>query len=168
LERVWEVLRDPKAVAACLPGAELISAEGERLQGRVLVRMGPIKAQFIGEANYTRDEVRKTGSVTGGGKDSLSNSRIQGQMDFSLIAPDPSATCVEISLSFTLQGMLAQFSRPSIVNDFSSYMIGLFADNLARQLSGEAPLEQGKRGSMDVLKMLRWWLGRFFPGRTRR
>ncbi|MBB6305901.1 2Fe-2S iron-sulfur cluster-binding protein [Xanthobacter tagetidis] len=158
LDAVWSALADPAAVAACLPGAEITRQEGDALEGVVQVRMGPIRARFEGAATYQRDAAAHRGTVEGGGRDSLSGSRIAGRMAFAAAAAEPGATRLRVELAFTLQGMLAQFSRPAIVSDFTAYMVGQFADNLDRRLAGD--LSAAATGPMDALKMLRWWIGR--------
>lgn len=156
------MLRDPYAVAACLPGAELTSVEGERIKGVVQVRMGPIKARFLGTATYVRDDAAKTGSVVGGGRDTLSNSRIEGHMTFMAKAPEPASKQLDVELVFSLQGLLAQFSRPAIVNDFTAYMIAQFTENLARRTKGDGASAVASSNAMDGFKMFRWWLGCVF------
>jgi carbon-monoxide dehydrogenase small subunit len=43
LDKVWTFFADPNAVAACLPGAELVAVNGENISGRVQIKMGPIR-----------------------------------------------------------------------------------------------------------------------------
>ncbi len=41
-EVLWELLRDPKALAACLPGTQSLRQVGEReYEGEIGVRVGP-------------------------------------------------------------------------------------------------------------------------------
>ena len=61
LDKVWQFFDNIPQVAACLPGTELTSDLGEdRYEGRVAVRMGPVRLQFAGTAEITeRDEAGK-------------------------------------------------------------------------------------------------------------
>ncbi len=69
-EDPWRVLSDIEAVAACLPGVTLTSIEGaDRVNGRLMVAVGPIKARFEGSATVRFDETARSGGVTGRGQD---------------------------------------------------------------------------------------------------
>ncbi len=61
LDKVWQFFGDIPQVAACLPGTELTSdLGGGKYEGRVAVRMGPVRLQFAGKADITeRDEAAK-------------------------------------------------------------------------------------------------------------
>ena len=61
VEKVWQFFDDIPQVAACLPGTELTKDLGDdKYEGRVAVRMGPVRLQFGGKAEITeRDEAAK-------------------------------------------------------------------------------------------------------------
>src|SRR5438552_17984008 len=61
VDRVWKFFDDIPQVAACLPGTELTKELGDdKYEGRVAVRMGPVRLQFGGTAEITeRDEAAK-------------------------------------------------------------------------------------------------------------
>ena len=111
---------------------------------------GSVRAQFIGEASCTRDQLNKTGAVIGGGRDSLSNSRASGELQFRMSSGQQHSTVLDINLTSTLQGILAQFSRPAIVNDFASFIIEEFCEKLSRRLQNS-----GKNGAADGLRLSR-------------
>src|SRR5882672_10645692 len=49
-ERVWAFLLDPARVAACLPGARLDGAEGDRtFLGTMKVKVGPARMELTGQ-----------------------------------------------------------------------------------------------------------------------
>ena len=162
LDEVWALFGKPELIAANLPGARLTGQNGERLEGRVGIRMGPIRAEFAGAAIYTRDEASKSGAVVGGGKDTLSGSRADGRLTFKLTTNDRKSTQVDVKLDFALLGPLAQFSRPALVEDFTGYIIGLFAENISRTLAGGGtPTQQ----SLGVGSIMWWWVRRLFRRR---
>lgn len=159
VDEVWALFCKPESVAANLPGAQLTAQNGDRLEGRVGIKMGAIRAEFAGAAIYTRDETTKSGAVVGGGKDTLSGSRADGRLTFKLTANDPRSTQVAVKLDFALLGPLAQFSRPALVEDFTGYIIGLFAENIRRTLDGGGtPTQQ----SLGIGSIMWWWLRRLF------
>src|SRR5687767_6091262 len=61
VDKVWDFLADIPQVAKCLPGAELTEDLGDdRYNGRVAVRMGPVKLNFTGTAQIKeRDDKAK-------------------------------------------------------------------------------------------------------------
>src|SRR5262245_48257291 len=61
VDKVWSFFDNIPQVAACLPGTELTADHGDNsYDGRVAVRMGPVKLQFAGTAKITeRDEAAR-------------------------------------------------------------------------------------------------------------
>lgn len=99
--------------------------------------------------------------VAGSGKDSLSNSRASGTLRFALTTVTVDKTRVDVIFSFSLQGLLAQFSRPALVRDFTGFMIEQFAANVSSRLRGEMPGAIAVR-RMTVTAFVRWWLRRLW------
>jgi carbon-monoxide dehydrogenase small subunit len=156
IELVWREFSDPFAIAACLPGAELTERDGDRLLGQVQIKMGPIRAQFIGEAIFTLDDRNRSGSLVGGGRDSLSNSRASGELQLSMSSGQQDSTVLELELTFSLQGMLAQFSRPAIVNDFVSFVMEQFFENLSRHMQSPGGNKKATADGLSLSRLLRW------------
>ncbi|MFM2115034.1 MAG: hypothetical protein RI908_775, partial [Actinomycetota bacterium] len=50
IAEAWNVLTNVERIAPCLPGAQLQEVEGETYRGVVKVKVGPIQAQFKGQA----------------------------------------------------------------------------------------------------------------------
>ena len=66
----WIILTDLERIAPCLPGAQLTEVEGDTYRGQVKVKVGPIVAQFKGQASFvSRDDVAHTASLKGEGRD---------------------------------------------------------------------------------------------------
>ena len=126
--------------------------------------MGPIKAQFAGAATYVTNGTDRSGSVVGAGRDSLSNSRASGELLFSVSPGLEKSTVVEVQLNFSLQGMLAQFSRPAIVQDFSAFLMDQFAENLARHMTGQVASNGATQQALTAGSLLRWKLARIWSG----
>jgi carbon-monoxide dehydrogenase small subunit len=132
---VWRLFADLPRMARCLPGANLAKVDGNDLEGEMRVAFGPIKASFAGTATLARDDAAMTGLITGGGRDARGGSRAKGQVGYRLVEEaGGSATRVEITLDYQLQGPLAQFSRSGLVKDFAGRLIAAFAQNLAASL----------------------------------
>jgi len=157
-DAVWEALGDVRRVAACLPGAEVETLEGETLTGRMSVRFGPIKARFAGEGTVRRDDPARTGRVTGAGRDTGSGSQAAGEVVYRVAGGErPDSATVAVTIRYRLTGTLAQFSRGALVQDFVRRMAETFAANLSASLTartGEAPPPAAKPVEMNVLAML--------------
>src|SRR5262249_53477252 len=72
---VWTFLGDIERVVPCMPGATLSGVRGDRLQGQLAIKLGPIVAAFDGEARVVRDDVMQRGMILGAGRDRLGASR---------------------------------------------------------------------------------------------
>ena len=140
LDVVWAAFADMPAVAACLPGAEITESAGSALKGRITVKFGPIRAAFAGSAALERDEAAKRGVIRGAGQDALSSSRARGDIAYQLSDAGGGATRIAISIDYSLQGPLAQFSRGDLVKEFVGRMVAEFGRNLDKQLGNGARL----------------------------
>ena len=140
-ERVFAMFGDIAAVAACLPGASLTSPpKPERVEGAIRVKIGPIAATFSGAARVERSPADMSGRIIGIGNDRRSRSSTQGEIRYRLTPIEQgAATRVDLSIGYTLTGMLAQVGRPGLVRDLAARLITEFAGNLDRRLSGTSP-----------------------------
>ena len=136
--KVFAMFDDITGIAACLPGVSLASPpKPERVQGSIRVKLGPIAATFEGAARVERDPATLSGRIVGIGTDRRSHSATQGEIRYRLLALEGgAATAVELSIGYTLTGMLAQIGRPGLVRDLARRLIAEFAGNLDRHMSG--------------------------------
>lgn len=148
---VWPALKDMDLLARCLPGAEIVSFDGKRLDGRMVVTFGPIKASFGGEAEVSFDDAVHAGLVTGSGKDRGSGSQAKGEIVFAL-HPRAGGTDLDVTLRYRITGPLAQFSRGALVQNLVGHLAGVFAGNLAAALAGKEP--EAKAAELSALSLL--------------
>jgi carbon-monoxide dehydrogenase small subunit len=135
--RVWELFGDVARVAACLPGAQLVSFDGRTVKGRMTAKLGPITASFAGSAVIERDPAAWSGTIVGAGSDGATGSRTKGEIAYRLQSIEQdAATRVDVTVLYSLQGALAQFSRSGVAQEFARRLTGQFAVNLAGQLAG--------------------------------
>jgi carbon-monoxide dehydrogenase small subunit len=137
-DRVFDMLGDIKQVAACLPGATLTGVPTlERVEGTIRVKLGPISADFRGAARIVRDLESLSGRIVGMGSDQRSRSSTQGEIRYHLVPIEQgAATRVELSIGYSLKGMLAQIARDGLVRDLAARLTADFARNLDRHLLG--------------------------------
>ena len=152
---VWDFLADVKGVVPCMPGATLSAAQGDRLQGQLAIKLGPIAATFNGEARVMRDEAMQRGIILGAGRDRLSASRASAVIEYGLSAEQGgAATRVDITVRALLLGPLAQFGRSAIVSDLAARITDMFARNLERRLAGLPDATQGATTAIPAASLL--------------
>ncbi|GAA4340106.1 hypothetical protein GCM10023144_39300 [Pigmentiphaga soli] len=137
-DAVWRHFHDTEGIVACLPGAALTGSTPDgKLKLTMTVKLGPIVASFAGDGVMALDDASRSGSVTGGGADRKSGSRVKGEAAFSLhdeTAGGAPATRVDVKVDYAITGTLAQFSRGGIVKELATRMTAAFADNLKQRL----------------------------------
>ncbi|SDH06470.1 carbon-monoxide dehydrogenase small subunit [Bradyrhizobium sp. Rc2d] len=136
--QVFAKFDDIGGIASCLPGVSLTAPpRPERVKGSISVRLGPIAASFEGAARVERDPATLSGRIVGIGTDQRSHSATQGEIRYRLLPLEGgAATAVELSIGYTLTGILAQVGRPGLVRDLAKRLVAEFAANLDRHMSG--------------------------------
>ena len=138
IDRAWDTLLDMERVAPCLPGAAVDSFDGEVVQGRVKVKVGPISLQYRGEVTIDeRDDAERRLVMTGLGKEVKGSSSASARIRANLV-DQGAATEVQVETELDLTGKPAQFGR-GIITDVSNRLIGTFASNLEGLLTAEEP-----------------------------
>lgn len=145
VEKVWSFFDDIPHVAACLPGAELTEDLGDdKYNGRVAIRMGPVRLQFHGTAQITeRDEAARRIIVHASGADEKG----RGQASLVVTATLTRAgrgTKVGVAQDLQLSGAAAQYGR-GMISDVTSVLMGDFSANMAARIAaierGESPAQ---------------------------
>jgi len=78
-----------------------------------------------------------SGRIVGIGSDQRSRSSTQGEIRYHLVPLEQgAATRVELSIGYSLKGMLAQIARDGLVRDLAARLTADFERNLDRHLSG--------------------------------
>jgi len=156
-DQVWHFFAQTDQVATCLPGASLTGAtDASHVEGQIRVKVGPIAAEFQGVADIERDEDKKTGRITGAGKDQRSGSTTRGLVTYAVRPGEgPSETVVDLGIGYTLTGMLAQFGRSGLVEDVANRLIDTFAANLERRLSGEESSAEPIASELNALDLVK-------------
>jgi carbon-monoxide dehydrogenase small subunit len=150
-DRVFDMLGDVEQVAACLPGTSLTGVPTpERVEGMIRVKLGPISADFRGAARIERVIENLSGRIVGMGSDQRSRSSTQGEIRYQLVPIEQgTATRVELSIGYSLKGMLAQIARDGLVRDLAARLTADFARNLDRHLSG-VPVDSTAEGPQNL------------------
>ena len=143
IERAWAVLTDVELIAPCLPGAQLTEIEGDEYRGVVKVKVGPITAQYKGQAKFLSLDAEKHVAVL---RAEGRETRGQGNANATITAtltPDGVGTAVAILTELTITGRVAQFGR-GVLADVSAKLLDQFVADLEKTVLADdsaAPVE---------------------------
>ncbi|MFB9832329.1 SRPBCC family protein [Actinoallomurus acaciae] len=134
-DKVWRFFDDIPQVAACLPGAELTDDLGDdKYQGRVSIRMGPVRLQFTGTAEIKeRDDAAKRIVVDAAGADEKGRGQAAMSVTAKVVATRQGST-VRVAQDLQLSGAAAQYGR-GMISDVTSVLMRDFATNMQNRIS---------------------------------
>ena len=139
----WKILTDLERLAPCLPGAQLTEIEGDIYRGQVKLKVGPILAQFKGQASFvSRDDSNFLASLKAEGRDTGGKGNASATITAQLFAVDAASAKCTVDTQLNISGKVAQFGRGALA-DVSDKLLLQFVDNLnkliASQPTGLAP-----------------------------
>ena len=134
---VWEVFTDVERVAPCLPGATLLSVDGDDFTGAVKVKVGPITVSYQGVARYQeKDPAAQRLVLKAEGKETRGNGNAAAIVTAQLKDEGAAGTVVYLNTDLTISGKAAQFGR-GVLADVASNLIGQFAKSLEASVLGD-------------------------------
>ena len=137
--KVWEVLTDAERVAPCLPGATLLSVDGDEFTGTVKVKVGPITVSYQGVAAFLeKDQANRRMVLQATGKETRGSGSAAAVVTAQLKDEGTHGTQVEITTDLTISGKAAQFGR-GVLADVAGNLITQFARRLEADLLGPTP-----------------------------
>lgn len=137
VEEAWKILTDVERIAPCLPGAELQEVEGDTYRGVVKVKVGPIQAQFKGQASFVeRDDAAHKAVLKGEGRDTGGKGNASAVITAQLSALSPSNTECKVHTDLSITGKVAQFGRGAMA-DISEKILAQFVVNLNELISAQ-------------------------------
>jgi carbon monoxide dehydrogenase subunit G len=135
--KTWEVLTDVERVAPCLPGATLLSVDGDEFTGAVKVKVGPITVSYKGNAAFLeKDASAQRVVLKANGKETRGNGNAAAVVTAQL-KDEGDATSVVITTDLTISGKAAQFGR-GVLADVAGNLIAQFAKSLEADMLGGA------------------------------
>ena len=145
VERAWDALTDLRAVAPCVPGAELDDVDvdvdvdgdgdgdGDEHRGVLTVKVGPVTTSFAGTARIVeRDVDSRRAVLRAEGRDT----RGQGTAEATItatFAPDGVNTRVSLVTDLAVTGRVAQFGR-GVLADAGDTLLSEFVARLEESL----------------------------------
>lgn len=130
VNEAWGLLDDPRRLASAMPGAHLDRVDGDRLEGRVNVRIGPMNLTYEGTAVVKdRDQGAGTLSMEVAGRDQRGGGTASAKVRIQL-TPDGNATTVAVETDLSLTGRPAQLGA-GMVQGVAQRIFTEFAERLA-------------------------------------
>ena len=176
-DQVWKILGDVRAVAACVPGAQITEAIDDRTyKGVIKVKLGPSVSDYKGEAHIERlDDQNREIEMIGKGQDVRGKGSASMKMTGRVRdLPEGGSEVITIS-ELNVIGILAQMGS-RMIQEVANQMFEQFTKNLRQRLqqlaSGAAPSGSPEEvkpidaGSVAVSAVLRP-LGRLFKGESK-
>jgi carbon monoxide dehydrogenase subunit G len=135
--QAWDVLLDVERIAPCMPGASVLSVDGDQIDGQVKVRLGPLSLSYKGTAKFTeKDAASHTLAIEASGRETRGAGTASATVHTTLKPADTEGdTLVSIHTSLNVTGRPAQFGR-SLLPEVSGKLIDQFATNLAALIEG--------------------------------
>ena len=138
IDQAWQILTDLERIAPCLPGAQLTEIEGDTYRGQVKIKVGPILAQFKGQASFvSRDDNAHKATLKGEGRDTTGKGNASAMITAELTSITPTSTKCTVHTDLSISGKVAQFGRGALA-DVSDKLLAQFSENL-NQLIAESP-----------------------------
>ena len=130
IDTAWNTLLDVERIAMCMPGATLISVEGDTFKGEVKIKLGPITMVFGGTASFVdKDVANHRLVINASGSETKGTSTAQATVTTQLVAESPTLTRVDVNTDLAITGKPAQFGR-GVMSDVAGRIIGQFSGNL--------------------------------------
>jgi carbon monoxide dehydrogenase subunit G len=157
VDDAWRILTDVERIAPCLPGAKLEDISGDTYSGFVKVKVGPIQAQFKGQASFVeRDDAAHKAVLKGEGRDTTGKGNASALITAQLTAESPTSTKVTVDTDLNITGKVAQFGRGAMA-DISNKLLDQFVENLNQLIAasnapadGAAPAAPAPSSSDEV------------------
>ena len=133
ISQAWDVLLDVERIAPCMPGATVESFDGETVNGRVKVKVGPIQVTYNGTARFIeKNEPGRRVTLDASGKEARGSGTAKATI-VAVLQGDGDSTKVNVTTDLAITGKPAQFGRGVMV-EVGNKLLGRFADCLAEEI----------------------------------
>jgi uncharacterized protein len=136
-DQAWDVLLDVERIAPCMPGATVDEVDGDVVNGRIKVKVGPVSLTYKGTAKFTeRDSEAHVVVLEASGKETRGAGTASASVRASMV-PDASGSGTEVTMHTTMNvtGRPAQFGRGVMV-EVGGKLVEQFAQNLSKLIAG--------------------------------
>ena len=138
IEQTWNTLTDVPTITPCLPGAALEAVDGNTYSGVVRLKVGPILANFKGDASFIeKDDVKHRAVLDAKGRDTGNKGNAAAVIIAQLESIDANTTKVVVSTDLKITGKFAQFGRGAM-QEISNKLLAEFVSNLEKLTTADA------------------------------
>ena len=137
-DKAWDVLLDVERIAPCMPGATVQSFDGETVDGRVKVKVGPIQVTYAGTAKFVEKDPEARRAVIEANAKEARGAGTAAATITTVLNDTGGTTDVTVTTDLQITGKPAQFGRGVMV-EVGNKLLGQFADCLASELGGGPP-----------------------------
>lgn len=134
---VFLVLLDMEQLSRCMPGTTLIGRDGDRHQGTLRLKVGPVTAAYEGTVEMIQaDRILRRAILHAAGHEQNG----QGTADATIVAevlPRNGYSEVSVVTEIDISGRVAQFGR-GFLADISQRVIDQFSQNLEAYLTSRS------------------------------
>jgi len=135
VSRVWEALNDPDMLRACIPGCQSLEKTSDtELAATVVLKIGPIKANFAGEVKLSNLDPPNSYTISGEGKGGIAGFA-RGGADVRLAADGADQTVLSYQAKADVGGKIAQLGS-RLITSTSKKLAGQFFSTLNEKVSG--------------------------------
>ena len=138
IESVWKFISDPRKVANCLPGAQIIETVDDRtFKGVIKVQVGPSVTDYKGQVHIERlDDQQHEIELVGKGQDIRGKGSASMKMTGKVQSLPDGSTEVASVAEVNVVGLLAQLGA-RMIQEVSNKMFAEFTSNLRLRLEQE-------------------------------
>ena len=149
IDHAWNLLNDVEGIAPCFPGAKVISATEESVDGQVKVKLGPVMLTYAGVLEFVeRDEATHRLVMSGQGTDAKGNGSATAKITARLTEVGAGSTRCDMVTDLDITGRPAQFGRGMML-EIGNNILGKFSKNLANMLSADEDSAPGVASVVD-------------------
>lgn len=137
-QAVWDFLLDIPKVSTCVPGAEKVEqVDDNTFAGTLTVKVGPIKANFSGQATLTDLTPPQSLTATAQGKDKTTSSMVSATFTANLTEIEPGQTEVAFKIDVAIRGRLGQFGQ-AVIRETSKQITQIFVSCVQAKIAEES------------------------------
>jgi carbon monoxide dehydrogenase subunit G len=118
-----------------MPGATLLTVDGDEFTGSVKVKVGPITVTYKGKAKFAeRDDSAHRAVIEASGRETRGSGTASATVNAVLTEAGSGTTKVSVVTDLNVTGRPAQFGR-GVMEEVGAKLVGQFANRLAEELA---------------------------------
>ncbi|MBD0413321.1 CoxG family protein [Oryzicola mucosus] len=134
IDTVWKALNNPEVLKECLPGCQSLEMKSDtEMAATIVLKIGPIKATFLGEVTLTNLNPPHSYTIQGEGKGGIAGFA-KGGADVALTEDGPNATVLKYEAKADVGGKIAQLGS-RLITSTSKKLAGQFFSSFNQKVS---------------------------------